>query len=241
MKRKKSSPLVIADILAALAATAVLLGGCTGSGPGTGQEPAGTAGRNPGRQQSVSSVTVTEVREQRMEGYLQLDGDVAPETSVLVYPDIAGKVSRIMVRAGDYARKGQTLALVDPSRPGRIYKESPVQAPIAGTVTDVLADTGQNVSTGVPLVELGSLDTLQVETRVPERFIGSVAVGTRAELTFEPYPGKRFPARVVEMSPVLSPASRTLRVKLAFEDSGGLVKAGMFAEIFMASVAAIVW
>jgi multidrug efflux pump subunit AcrA (membrane-fusion protein) len=233
MIHKGRAAIFIMSILSSLAATAVLQSGCTGSGHNAGPGSTGAAVPNPlhPQKQTVYSVTTTEVREQRMENYIKINGDVVAETSVSVYPDIEGKVSRIMVRVGDYVRKDQAVAMVDPSKPGSSYKESPVKATITGTVTDVVADLGQNVSTSVPVVELGSLDTLQVEARVPERFIGSVAVGKRAVLTFEPYPGEQFNARVVEVSPALSASSRTLHVTLEFDDPKNLIKVGMFAGI----------
>jgi uncharacterized protein YdeI (BOF family) len=77
--------------MAALA-FAALQTGCTGSGKNA---PPGASGPNPfqPQRQTVYSVTTTEVREQRMEDYVKLNGDVVPETSVSVYPDIAGTVS----------------------------------------------------------------------------------------------------------------------------------------------------
>lgn len=232
MKRTMNTSLFIMSMLA-IAATAAVQSGCTGSDRDTRTGSAGAPGPNSVQQQKQSafSVSTTEVRERRLEEYIKINGDVKAATSVSVYPEVAGTVSRITVRVGDYVVKDQTVAMVDPSRPGSVYKESPVSATITGTVTEVHVDPGQKISTSVPLVELGNLETLQVEARVPERFVGTVGVGTRAELTFEPYPGARFNARVVEVSPVLSASSRTLRVTLEFEDPKNLVKAGMLAGI----------
>lgn len=180
---------------------------------------------------SVFSVTTAVVSRKQIENYIKINGNVVAETEISVYPDIAGKVSRILVRVGEYVKKGQVVATVDPSLPGSSYVESPVKATISGTVTDVVAELGQSVTQSIPIVEIGSLDNLQVETFVPERFIGNMAIGKRAELTFDPYPSKTFEARLVEMSPVLDAEARTLEITLSFEDPENLVKAGMFAEI----------
>jgi membrane fusion protein (multidrug efflux system) len=180
---------------------------------------------------SVFSVTTAVVSRKQIENYIKINGNVVAETEISVYPDIAGKVSRILVRVGEYVKKDQVVATVDPSLPGSSYVESPVKATISGTVTDVVAEIGQSVTQSIPIVEIGSLDNLQVETFVPERFIGNMAIGKRAELTFDPYPSKTFEARLVEMSPVLDAEARTLEITLSFEDPENLVKAGMFAEI----------
>jgi membrane fusion protein (multidrug efflux system) len=203
---------------------------------GTAQDPRSTnnpVGETPfsAQKQSVISVTTDVVTRRRIENYIKINGNVVAETEISVYPDIAGKVSGIMVRVGEYVKKGQVVAMVDPSLPGSTYVESPVKATISGTVTDVVAELGQSVTQSIPIVKIGSLDNLQVETFVPERFIGNMAIGKRAELSFDPYPEKTFEAKVVEMSPVLDTEARTLEITLSFVDAENLVKAGMFAEI----------
>ncbi len=185
------------------------------------------------RTKSVFAVTTAVVSRRQLENYIKINGNVVAETEISVYPDIAGKVSRILVHVGEYVKKGQFVAMVDPSTPGSNYVESPVKATISGTITDVVAELGQSVTQNIPIVELGNLDNLQVETFVPERFIGSMSIGKRAELTFDPYPEKTFQARVVEMSPILDAEARTLEITLSFVDTENLVKAGMFAEIML--------
>jgi len=206
------------------------------SANGSAQDPQSTGnpvGETPfsAQKQSVFSVTTDVVTRKQIENYIKVNGNVVAETEISVYPDIAGKISQILVRVGEYVKKGQVVAMVDPSLPGSSYVESPVKATISGTVTDVVAELGQSVTQSIPIVEIGSLDNLQVETFVPERFIGNMAIGKRAELTFDPYPEKTFEARLVEMSPVLDAEARTLEITLSFVNTENLVRAGMFAEI----------
>jgi len=71
-----------------------------------------------------------------------------------------------------------------------------------------------------------------VETFVPERFSNAARRGLAAQVTLEAFPGETFMAVVDELSPVLDPASRTLRIRLRF--SGRMdprIKAGMFATV----------
>jgi multidrug efflux pump subunit AcrA (membrane-fusion protein) len=182
-------------------------------------------------QTTVFPVTTTIAEVGQIEDYIKVNGDVVAETTVYVFPDISGKVTNIAVRVGDYVRKGQTVAMIDPSTPGNKYLENPVTTPISGTVLAVEVDMGKSVSPTIPIVEIGSLDNLQVEVNVPERFIGSISVGSKAQLSFDAYSGLSFDAWVIEMSPVLDTTSRTLQIKLDFQDSKNLVRAGMFASI----------
>jgi membrane fusion protein (multidrug efflux system) len=183
------------------------------------------------REQAVFPVNVGPAGYRRLEDYIKLNGDVAAETTVYVYPDISGKVTDIKVRVGEQVKEGQTVAVVDPSKPGSRYAESPVTASISGIVTSIAVMRGAAVSTSVPIVELGSLERLRVETSVPERFVGKIKVGRSALLSFDAYPGEIFQARVAEMSPALDPVSRSMDITLEFNDPKRQVKAGMFAEI----------
>ena len=53
----------------------------------------------------------------------------------------------------------------------------------------------------------------------------------KAELTFDAYPGEKFPATLIEIDPVLDTTSRTLGIKLLQEPSDSRLKAGMYARI----------
>lgn len=235
MKRKGKIAL-----FAILGVVIILIGAGVGlrlSGfPGTGGRPTGkTSGMGQSsfgaREETVTPVNVTTASFSMLEDYIKVNGDVVAETRVYVYPDISGKVTSIMVSVGESMIKDQVVAMIDPSKPGSKYVESPVKAPIAGTVTGIPVMLGATVSSSTPIIELGSLNRLQIETSIPERFVGKIVVGRKAELSFDAYPGKTFNAKVVEMSPALDPVSRSLEIKLEFSDPGRLVKAGMFAKI----------
>jgi membrane fusion protein (multidrug efflux system) len=162
---------------------------------------------------------------------LKIGGEVVARESVDIFADIAGTVTSVLVELGDNVSKGQVLAKVDPSKPGMEYTESPVKATISGTVTSVPVRVGKTISTATPVATIGRLDALEVETYIPERFIGKIRVGTRALLSFAAWPDKSFSARVVKLSPVVDPESRTMEAKLAIDHPDGRVKAGLYATV----------
>ncbi len=240
---KKRRLFVIPVVLVLIGGAMLFLQFGCGFRPGSGENPPGRGGsarpERPGpggfpssaREETVFPVRVATAEQGRMESSIKINGDVVAGTRVQVFPDIAGKVSGVPVRIGDYVRKGETVVLVDPSKPGGKYVESPVESTISGTVMDIFVEKGQSVTQAVPVAEIGNLRNLEVETRVPERFASSVRIGGKAELAFESFPDKRFSARVVQVSPALDAVSRTLEVTLGFEDPERIVKAGMFAEV----------
>ena len=128
-------------------------------------------------------------------------------------------------------REDETLARVDPSRPGASYSISPVEAPVQGTVSEILVDPGDTVSASVPILKLGNLNSLIISARVSERYVNRVKTGQTAFITIEAVPDRTFEATVSEVYPVLDPASRSMKIKLTFSDLPEGIKAGMLAEI----------
>jgi RND family efflux transporter MFP subunit len=71
-----------------------------------------------------------------------------------------------------------------------------------------------------------------VDTFVPERFSTAMRLGLPAQVSFEAMPGETFQAEISELSPVLDPQSRTLRIRLRFAGSRDpRIRAGMFATV----------
>jgi RND family efflux transporter MFP subunit len=176
-------------------------------------------------------VRVVPVRLGSIEKYLVINGDVILRTLVSIFPSVSGKLTERRLLPGDTVRAGQTVAMVDPSRPGEVYSQNPVISTIGGTVIQVLANPGDTVSAQTPIYLVGDPGSLAVETFVPERYATIVHRGLGAQAAFEAMSGEIFPATVDEVSPILDPASRTLRIRLRFTGQESRIKPGMFATL----------
>ena len=191
-----------------------------------GQERQGT--------RSATTVRVTPVVRDTIENSVVINGDVLAVNQVSLYPTVAGKITEILFQVGDRIREGTVVAMVDPSRPGQIYSESPVVSTIGGTVLQTPVKRGDTVSTQTAVLMVGDLSSLMIETFVPERFSNAARRGLPAQVSLEALPGEIFQAVVEEISPVLDPSSRTLRIRLRFTGAGASdprIKAGMFATV----------
>ncbi|MBQ7158547.1 MAG: efflux RND transporter periplasmic adaptor subunit [Treponema sp.] len=166
-----------------------------------------------------------------LDEYLEFGGDVDSVSAVNVMPDMAGKISRILVSVGDMVRKDQVLAYVDASRPGMNYSESPVRAPIAGRITSIPPTIGATVSQAVTVARIARTDDLEIKVNVAERFISRIKQGQTAIVTFDAYPGVEFKAKVFEVSPVLDTSTRTMSIKLRIEPPDSRIKVGMYARV----------
>lgn len=181
--------------------------------------------------ETIYAVNADIVQAGNLDDYLEFGGDVSSVSAVDVYPDAAGKISRIRVAVGDLVKKDQIIAYVDPSRPGMNYSENPVKAPISGRVTSFPPTIGTMVSQSYSIAKISDTDELQIKVNVAERFISRIRENQTAVVTFDAYPGVEFKARVFEVSPVLDTTSRTMLAKLKVEPADSRIKAGMYARV----------
>ncbi|MCL2294448.1 MAG: efflux RND transporter periplasmic adaptor subunit [Spirochaetes bacterium] len=165
--------------------------------------------------------------------HIRINGNVMPVRNIDIFPDIAGKLSRLPVALGDRVTAGQVIAEIDPSRPGLSFALSPVRSTITGTVTSLPHEVGATISLATAVATVGDLTRLQIRTEVPEAHVGNIGIGTRANVSFVAWPGRIFTTRIVEISPVVSNITRTISVRLEFDRIYPELKAGMFASITM--------
>ena len=182
--------------------------------------------------QTATTVRVTPVVRDTIESSVMLNGDVLAVNQVSLFPTVSGRVTETLFSVGDTVTQGTVVAFVDPSRPGQVYSASPVFSTIGGTVLQVPVQRGDTVSPQTPVYVVGDLSSLMIETFVPERFSNAARLGLQAQVRLEALPGETFTAVVEELSPVLDPASRTLRIRLRFAgQTDPRIRAGMFSTV----------
>jgi len=186
----------------------------------------------------VFAVSVTEAVQGQIWDYIPLSGDIVSGSTVDVFSDVAGKVTRVYVDVGARVNRNDPLVAVDPSKPGMDYVPGIARAPISGTVVSLPAQVGMTVSQAVSLARVAGDSggraggaALEITLYVAERFISKVALNQSCEITLDAWPGETFRGSVTEVSPVVDPASRTMEVKINVENPGSKLKAGMFAKV----------
>jgi membrane fusion protein, multidrug efflux system len=106
-----------------------------------------------------------------------------------------------------------------------------------GVITSENADTGQVVSAGQAVYGLAWSGDVDVTLDAAASDLGRIAVGQSAGVTFPALPGRRFDARVREITPAADPQSRTYRVKLTLAQPGQVVRLGMTGDATLTPVA----
>lgn len=182
---------------------------------------------------AATAVRVMPVETGSVRNSVVINGEILAGTQVSANPTVAGKLTDLNVKIGDSVRAGQTIALVDPSRPGEVYSKSPVISTISGTVLSTPVSVGDSVTTQSTVALIGDLNSVILETYVPERFSTDLRTGLTAEVSLEAISTERFLAQVYEVSPVLDPVSRTTRIRLRFPRRDNRIKVGMFATVYL--------
>jgi len=107
----------------------------------------------------------------------------------------------------------------------------PVGAPISGTIVDqqITGGTGvKSLDNSPSLFTIADLSTVWVLCDVYQDMLPRVHVGDTAEITVNGYPDRTFPGKVVNISEVLDPTTRSAKVRIELPNPQGIMRAGMF-------------
>jgi len=109
-----------------------------------------------------------------------------------------------------------------------------IRAPLAGTVGRVHVRAGELVAPGQPLVTLGDLTALQVETTdLDEVDVARVQVGQKVTVTFDAVPERAFAGHIVRIYPMAEPGTGGVRYTaiIALEETDPALRWGMTAFV----------
>jgi RND family efflux transporter MFP subunit len=110
-------------------------------------------------------------------------------------------------------------------------ERSAVPAPFGGVVVARRCDVGEWLEVGAPVAEMISLDDLEIEVDVPERYFSDLKTGEPAGIRFESLPGVEIEGRISAVVPRADPQSRSFPLKVRFGAGGARVGTGMLAQV----------
>ena len=113
---------------------------------------------------------------------------------------------------------------------GKAAQTVPFNAPVSGVVTQSKAVEGAYIKAGDDLYTITDLSRVWVYADIYERELHKVRVGQMAEVTSDALAGNRFRGRVSYIYPNVGEQSRTVRVRLEFQNPKGLLKPGMYVK-----------
>ena len=126
-----------------------------------------------------------------------------------------------------------TQANLDRLRVLEKYKR--IVAPFDGLVTTRTTDVGSLINAGSgggpALFVVSDTSRLRAYVNVPQNYVPSVKIGTKAQLIVPEYPARTFQATVEASSQSVDMASGTTRMLLVVDNAAGELMTGAFASV----------
>lgn len=116
-------------------------------------------------------------------------------------------------------------------RRGRTKQNIAIKAPAEGVITALNVRDGAYLSPQQTVISGGSLDKVWIDAEVLERQAHWIKTGTSAAMQIDALPGKSWQGKVDYVYPIIDAKTRTLRVRLEFNNANGELKPNMFANL----------
>ncbi len=110
------------------------------------------------------------------------------------------------------------------------FLESPLNGKV---VNDYSHSNGTMVSPSTAVMHVARVDMLEAVIKAPQERAVNFREGMKAEVRVDSFPGRIFDGKINSISPVVDSSTRTSTVKVILENPNGLLKPGMFAEVFI--------
>ncbi len=120
----------------------------------------------------------------------------------------------------------------------KITKTLHIHSPFRGFVVKKNASQGTYVQPGMSLYTIADLSNIWVMADVYEYELPWIKVGQKAEMSLSYYPGRKFRGKVTYIDPFMDPKSRTLKVRMEFENPKWELKPDMYANVILKSIIA---
>ena len=116
-----------------------------------------------------------------------------------------------------------------PQRGARAAAAFEVHAPLAGTVIEKKATTGELATPSDALFTVADLSRVWIEANLSEDLLAKVHTGANATVTVGAYPGERFAGKVTYIAGVLNKDTRTIGARIEVDNKDRRLKPEMFA------------
>ncbi len=256
----------------ALVVLALLVPGCALAQP-TGGKPPGVPVKAAAVRVSTLSTDVSAV------------GTLIANESVMIRPEIAGRVVAIHFDEGQAVPKGAKLVTLDQSEYKAILAQSEAEAklatrryersqelrkqnfisqeavdesrsnldrsaarrqetevklakselraPFAGIVGLRQVSPGAYVKEGADIARLEDIDSIKLDFRIPETFVGELRADQEVAVRVDAYPNQVFKGRIYALEPGVDEKSRTLLVRARIANKDRKLRPGMFARVVL--------
>lgn len=118
---------------------------------------------------------------------------------------------------------------------GKAISELSINSPASGYIMERNALPNMYVEPATKLYTLADLSRVWVNAQVFQNDVGRLKRGDSSSITVNAYPGRTFQGRVEEILPQVDMTTRTVKVRLAVNNPGVVLKPGMFVDVDLKS------
>ncbi len=104
-------------------------------------------------------------------------------------------------------------------------------SPLDGVLADINVSPGEVLNEGERAFLVVDPSVLTVEAKVPEHELARLAGSGDAMVQVDAFPSRSFPAKLLAEGQVIDEATRTAKVIFTVDNSAGVLKIGMFAQV----------
>jgi membrane fusion protein, heavy metal efflux system len=162
----------------------------------------------------------------RAQDLAQHDQIVAQKDLEQAESDYAGAQSEHERASAVFSTLGIPLQSTD--SPRQLTVKSPVNGRIS--TLNAVAGTFANDNTA-PLMTVSDVSTIWFTASVQEKDLAFVNAGEEVSASVQSFPGETFKGRVTFVADQLDSDTRTIKVRVAYQNSNGRLKPGMFANV----------
>ena len=189
-----------------------------------------------GKKKAAEGKEVIPIRAMRVEARtiarsLDYADSIEAQDKAEIFPKVNGKIIEKLKEDGSPVTKGETIAYIDRDEVGFKFEKAPIESPLTGIIGRVYVDRGTSVTPQTAVALVVDIDRVKVHLNVPEKYIPQLALGQKARVRVDAYPGEVFTGVVSRISPVVETETRTAPVEIGIDNAGHRLKPGMFASI----------
>ncbi|VAW36675.1 Probable Co/Zn/Cd efflux system membrane fusion protein [hydrothermal vent metagenome] len=118
---------------------------------------------------------------------------------------------------------------------GKIKKYIHIHSPASGVVVKKNVIEGMFIKPGMALYTIADLRKVWVYADIYEYELPWIKTGEKADMTLTSYPGMLFKGKVSFIYPFMEAKTRTVKVRLEFDNPTGMLKPDMFANVMLKS------
>lgn len=120
--------------------------------------------------------------------------------------------------------------LAEQQRRQALVKRYTVRARFPGVISERVAEVGEWIEPGTPIMTLVAIDKLRVDFQVPQEFYPHINDDSEVSVTLDAIPGNKFAADIDAVVPVSDPSARTFLMRVLVNEKDVSMTPGMSAH-----------